>query len=69
MKAFLMYRGRDFDLQRATPANETILTKDLELDTLFSAMAGKDPFILEVTRKAILTATTNELATIEYRQA
>ena len=42
MKAFLMYRGRDFDLQRATSANETILTKDLELDTLFSAMAGKD---------------------------
>jgi len=69
MKAFLMYRGRDFDLQRATSANETVLTKDLELDTLFSAMAGKDPFILEVTRKAILTATTNELATIEYRQA
>ena len=54
MKAFLMYRDRDFDLQRATPANEVVLTKDLELDTLFSAMAEKDPFILEVTKKAIL---------------
>jgi hypothetical protein len=41
--------------------------KDLELDTLFSAIAGKDQFILEVAKKAISTAA-NDLATIEYRQ-
>ena len=54
MKAFLMYRGRDFDLQRATPANETILTKDLELDTLFSAMAGLSRFRLANQRIGFL---------------
>ena len=57
----------DFDSQRASPANEADLTQDLELDTLFSAMAGKDQFILEVAKNAILTAA-NDLATIEYRQ-
>jgi len=36
-----MYRDRDFDLQRASPANEAVLTKDLKLDALFSAMGGK----------------------------
>ena len=45
MKAFLMHRDRDFDLERASPANEAILAKDLELDTLFSVMAAKDPLV------------------------
>jgi hypothetical protein len=68
MKAFLMYRDRDFDLERASPANESVLTKDLELDTLFSAMAAKDPLVLEVAKKAILTSASNDLDTIKYRQ-
>ena len=69
MKAFLMHRGCDFDLERASPANEVVLTEDLELDTLFTAMAIKDPLVLQVVKKAILTAAANDLATIEYRQA
>ena len=69
MKAFLMHRDRDFDLGRASPANEAILAKDLELDTLFSAMAAKDPLVLEVAKKAILTSVFNDVAVIEYRQA
>jgi hypothetical protein len=69
MKAFLMYRDRDFDLEHAPPANEAVLTKDLELDTLFSAMAAKDPLVLEVAKKAILTSAANDVAVIEYRQA
>lgn len=69
MKAFLMHRDRDFDLERAFPANESVLTADLELDTLFTAMAVKDPLVLQVVKKAILTAAADDLATIYYRQA
>src|SRR5271170_333303 len=69
MKAFLMHRDRDFDLERASPANESVLAKDLELDTLFSAMAGNDALLLEVAKKAILTTAANDLGTIYYRQA
>jgi hypothetical protein len=61
------HRDHDFDSQQASPANEAVLTQDLELDTLFSATAGKDQFILEVAKDAILTAA-NDLATLEYRQ-
>ena len=68
MKAFLMYRDRDFDLGRASPANEGALIKDLELDTLFHAMAAKDPLVLEVAKKAILTRVIDDLETIKYRQ-
>ena len=39
MKAFLMYKDQDFDLQRQLPSNEQALTQDLELNTLFHAMA------------------------------
>jgi MutS domain V len=69
MKAFLLYRDCDFDLERASPANEAVLTKDLELDTLFLVMADKDPLVLEVAKKAILTSASNDVAVIEYRQA
>ncbi len=69
MKAFLMRRDRDFDLERALPANEAVLAKDLALDTLFSIMAAKDPLVLEVARKAILASVFNDGAVIEYRQA
>jgi MutS domain V len=69
MKAFLMYRDRDFDLERALPANEAVLAKDLELDTLFTVMAAKDPLVLEVAKKTILTSVSNDVAVIEYRQA
>ena len=69
MKAFLMHRDRDFDPEGASPANEAVLVQDLELDTLFSAMADKDPLVLKVAKKAILTGAANDIATIEYRQA
>jgi MutS domain V len=68
MKAFLMHRDRDFDLERAPPANEVDLCRDVELDTLFEAMAANDELVREVAKKAILTATSNDVATISYRQ-
>jgi DNA mismatch repair ATPase MutS len=68
MKAFLMYRDRDFDLQRELPPNEQALTQDLELNTLFNAMALGDEFLLEVAKKAVLTGLNNDVDTILYRQ-
>ena len=61
MKAHLLYRDRDFDLQRPLPWNEEALTKDLALNTLFNAMAQGDKFVFEVARKVILSGLRNDL--------
>jgi hypothetical protein len=68
MKALLMHPDRDFDLQQPLPWNEAALRQDLELDTVLHAMAASDEFLLEVTRKALLTAMANGRETILYRQ-
>lgn len=67
MKAFLMYRDQDFDLKQPLPPNEPALTQDLELDTLFDAMALGDKFIFDVVRRAVLSGLS-DLDTIRYRQ-
>jgi hypothetical protein len=64
MKAFLMYKDRDFDLQRKLPWNEQALTQDLELNTLFNAMALDHKFLFEVAKSAILSGLNNDLDTI-----
>lgn len=69
MRTLLMHRDRDFDLASAFPGNERALTQDLELDTLFCAMAGDDEFLLDIARKAILSGLQNDVDTILYRQA
>lgn len=68
MKAFLMFRERDFDLQGKLPWNEAALTQDLELNILFNAMALEDKFLFEVGKKAILSGMKNDPDTILYRQ-
>lgn len=67
MKTFLMYSNQDVDLQQALPAHEQVLTQDLELQTLFRAMACGDTFLFDVARKAALSSLT-DLDTIRYRQ-
>jgi DNA mismatch repair ATPase MutS len=67
MKAFLMYRDRDFDLQASLPSNASALIQDLELKTLFDAMARGDKFLDEVAKKAVLSSLTNP-EEIAYRQ-
>ena len=67
MKAFLMYRDRDFGLTEAPPPNAADLSQDLELDTLFRAMSGEDQFLLEVAKKAVV-ASLREPDAIRYRQ-
>jgi DNA mismatch repair ATPase MutS len=68
MKAFLMYKDHDFDLQRKFPPNEQALTQDLELNMLFNAMALDDEILFEVAKKAVLSSLSNDLDTILYRQ-
>ena len=63
-----MYRARDFDLERAAPPNEGVLSNDLELETLVGAMALKDPLVSAAARKALLTGVYDGFETIKYRQ-
>jgi hypothetical protein len=66
MKAHLMHEDRDFDPQSSLPSNAVELTQDLALEVLLEAMAGGDPFLLEVARKALLTSLRER--EIPYRQ-
>ena len=59
MKAFLMHKDQDFDLERELPPNEQALTQDLELPILFEAMALDDQFLLEMARKAVLSSLSD----------
>ena len=49
MKAFLMHKDHDFDLQQKLPPNEQALTQDLELNTLFNALALGDKFLVALS--------------------
>jgi DNA mismatch repair ATPase MutS len=69
MKAFLMYRDRDFDLQQKLPWNAEALTQDLELETLFNAMSLGDEYLFEVAKTAVLGGVNNDPETIKYRQS
>jgi len=68
MKALLMHPDRDFDGGQPLPRQADALTRDLELATLWSAMAGGDEFLLDVARKATLLALGNDAATVSHRQ-
>ncbi len=68
MKALLMFRDRDFDLKGKLPWNEPALTQDLELNTLFHAMALGDEFLFDVARRAVWSGLENDVGTILYRQ-
>jgi DNA mismatch repair ATPase MutS len=67
MKAFLLYPDRDIDLQQPLPSNAQALIQDLELTTLFNAMALGDPFLFEVAKHVVLSSLT-DLDIIRYRQ-
>ena len=67
MKAFLMYRDRDFDFAAPLPSNSEALIQDLELDVLFDVMAQGDKYVREVVSKAVLQILRNE-DEVRYRQ-
>lgn len=67
MKAFLLYRDRDFDMMREPLPHEKDLVRDLELETLFNGMAAGDAFLLDVVKR-IVPASVTDVATVLYRQ-
>ena len=56
MKALLMHPDQDVDLQWELPPHQAALTQDLELSTLFDAMAGGDQFLYVVADRAVLSS-------------
>ena len=67
MKAYLLYRDRDFDFGAKLPSAHEDLTKDLELTTLLQAMAAGDKFLYGVCRRVLLTCLS-DVEAIRYRQ-
>ncbi|MHB1526200.1 MAG: MutS-related protein [Candidatus Dormibacteria bacterium] len=67
MKAHLMYQDGDFDPLAPLPFNSEVLIEDLDLATLFDAMAGGDKFLHQVAQAAVL-ASPADASTILYRQ-
>lgn len=67
MKVFLMFPDRDFEPAAKLPDHVSDLIQDLELDTLFEAMAQGDELLLNAARHAILSSL-NDIQTIQYRQ-
>ena len=69
MKVLLMDPTRPLDLEATPPANAEQLIGDLELETLFGAMAAGDRFLYEVARAAILgSVAITDPSVIIYRQ-
>lgn len=67
MKVFLMYAEQDFDPDAPRPALAEELVQDLELDTLFDAMAAGDDFLRPVIEAGVLNGMT-DVEAIHYRQ-
>ena len=69
MKAHLMYRDGDLDMQRDLLPGELDLIQDLELDVLLRAMAAGEDLLYDVGKVALLSGVDNDVPTILYRQA
>lgn len=67
MKACLLYRDRDFEIDDDLPPASRDVITDLDLNVLFEAMAGGDRFLFEVARRALLLGPADP-DTILYRQ-
>jgi len=67
MRVFLMHKDKNLDLNQQMPANSEDLIKDLELDTLFGAMALGNKELYDIANKVILTSL-DDIPTIKYRQ-
>ena len=68
MRALLMHPDRDFDLECTLPWNASVVTQDLELNTLLRAMAGEDEFLTDIARRVLLSGLWSDFETILYRQ-
>lgn len=67
MRVNLLYRDDDHSTPDGIPWNSKDLEKDLDLETIFSAMADKDSYVFDVCRKTVLNSLKDR-ETIMYRQ-
>jgi DNA mismatch repair ATPase MutS len=67
MKALLLYKDRDFDMEQPLPWNEEELTQDLSLNTLFEAMAKQDKFLFDIAKKVVFSSL-EDVDSVLYRQ-
>jgi DNA mismatch repair ATPase MutS len=67
MKAHLLFNDRDVDVGVDLPANHETLVQDLELATLLNAMAAGDKFLLDVSKRVLLSSV-DDIEVIVYRQ-
>ncbi len=67
MKAHLMFKDADFNMNMELPENERELMDDLELNILFEAMSLGDDYLYDVSRRVILAGLHNP-ESIRYRQ-
>lgn len=67
MKVHLMYRDRDFSTKEALPEHAEQLEHDLDLETLYLAMAAGDARIRDVARAALMNGLCDHRE-IEFRQ-
>ncbi|GAA3567384.1 DNA mismatch repair protein MutS [Amycolatopsis ultiminotia] len=67
MKVFLLHGDRDGAPDASPPPNRHDLTQDLELDTLFDAMAAEDEFLRDIVPRVVF-ASLSEPEEIRYRQ-
>lgn len=67
MKAYLLYRDRDFNMHREAEWNEPTLVQDLELNTLYQTMAQGDAFLYGVIKRVVPVSSVI-LNEITYRQ-
>lgn len=68
MKVLLMYPDKDLILKEDSIFNEAILIQDLELKTVFNAMALQDKFLFDVIKKTMLFEPISK-ENIMYRQS
>ena len=67
MKAHLMYREQDIDLQAKPAPGSAELIQDLALETVFAAMSAEDPYLLDVAQRVVPVGLQDPEA-IRYRQ-
>jgi DNA mismatch repair ATPase MutS len=68
MRVFLLDPVQDFLFNQEPPPHEEVIAQDLELKTLWGAMAAGDAFLFEVARSVMLASVSAPDA-ISHRQA
>jgi hypothetical protein len=67
MKAYLMFKNKDFEILKQYPYGKAALIADLEIKYILEDMAREDDMIYEAAKEALLTPLIS-IEDIEYRQ-